>query len=359
MSRRPSGRRSPRVRPVARQRRASATRWRRSRRSSRTASATCLEAKPGCPSRCSSPAATGRSRARTRRSSRTGSRARRPPSSTPPTSTISRSWLASTANRDWRSSATASPGIELTPQSGLDATVPLSRVTFADAEVEAVVERELGETIIDRLITVGGLLAAAEAIGAAAGIFAAARAATRPSAGNSVGRSEATRRCAIFMADLHVRQASGWSTTLFAAAALDDGMPGARQTASVAKAYVSTRRARGRARLDAGLRGHRVHRGAPAHRFLRRIIVREQQFGDAAHHERELGRSLAAGASRNRWRCDRHRRARLRRSDRTTSGADHHGRRPGDRRTACSPTSCTTRAGASATSRSSPAASPT
>jgi alkylation response protein AidB-like acyl-CoA dehydrogenase len=35
----------------------------------------------------------------------------------------------------------------------------------------------------------------------------------------------------------------------------------------------------------------------PAHRFLRRIIVREQQFGDAAHHERELGRALAAGAA--------------------------------------------------------------
>jgi alkylation response protein AidB-like acyl-CoA dehydrogenase len=34
----------------------------------------------------------------------------------------------------------------------------------------------------------------------------------------------------------------------------------------------------------------------PAHRFLRRIIVREQQFGDAAHHERELGRALAASA---------------------------------------------------------------
>jgi alkylation response protein AidB-like acyl-CoA dehydrogenase len=38
----------------------------------------------------------------------------------------------------------------------------------------------------------------------------------------------------------------------------------------------------------------------PAHRFLRRIIVREQQFGDAAHHERELGRRLAAAASRER-----------------------------------------------------------
>jgi alkylation response protein AidB-like acyl-CoA dehydrogenase len=32
----------------------------------------------------------------------------------------------------------------------------------------------------------------------------------------------------------------------------------------------------------------------PAHRWLRRIIVREQQFGDAAHHERALGRTLAA-----------------------------------------------------------------
>ena len=33
----------------------------------------------------------------------------------------------------------------------------------------------------------------------------------------------------------------------------------------------------------------------PAHRFLRRIVVREQQFGDAAHHARALGRALAAG----------------------------------------------------------------
>ena len=36
----------------------------------------------------------------------------------------------------------------------------------------------------------------------------------------------------------------------------------------------------------------------PAHRFLRRIVVREQQFGDAAHHERDLGRALAAAAMR-------------------------------------------------------------
>jgi alkylation response protein AidB-like acyl-CoA dehydrogenase len=31
----------------------------------------------------------------------------------------------------------------------------------------------------------------------------------------------------------------------------------------------------------------------PAHRFLRRVVVREQQFGDALHHERDIGRKLA------------------------------------------------------------------
>jgi alkylation response protein AidB-like acyl-CoA dehydrogenase len=35
----------------------------------------------------------------------------------------------------------------------------------------------------------------------------------------------------------------------------------------------------------------------PAHRYLRRILVREQQFGDAAHHERLLGRALAERAT--------------------------------------------------------------
>jgi alkylation response protein AidB-like acyl-CoA dehydrogenase len=188
-----------------------------------------------------------------------------------------------------------SPGIELTPQPSLDATVPLSRVTFADAEVEAVVEHELGETILDRLITVGGLLAAAEAIGAAASIFEQARryASERRQFGRTIGSNQALRH---LMADLHVRQASGWSTTLFAAAALDDSLPGARRTASVAEAYVSRAArevAHGSMQVFGGIAFTEEH---PAHRFLRRIIVREQQFGDAAHHERELGRSLAAGA---------------------------------------------------------------
>ena len=51
-----------------------------------------------------------------------------------------------------------SPGIEVTPAPGLDVTVPLSRVGFVDATAEMIAGDELGEAIIERLITVAGLL---------------------------------------------------------------------------------------------------------------------------------------------------------------------------------------------------------
>jgi alkylation response protein AidB-like acyl-CoA dehydrogenase len=188
------------------------------------------------------------------------------------------------------------PGVELSPQPSLDVTVPLSRVAFGDAATEAVVEHELAAAIVDRLITAGGLLAAAEAVGAAGAVFALARqyASERRQFGRTIGSNQALRH---LMADLHVRQASSWSTTLFAAAALDDGIPGASQTASVAKAYVSRAArevAHGSMQVFGGIAFTEEH---PAHRFLRRIIVREQQFGDAAHHERALGRAMAEAAS--------------------------------------------------------------
>ncbi len=194
---------------------------------------------------------------------------------------------------------TGTTGLELVPQTGLDETVPLGRVTFTDTEVEAVLSGELAEPIIERLISVGGLLAAAEAIGAARAIFDEARryAAERRQFGRTIGSNQALRH---LLADLHVMQASGWSTTLYAAAALDDGIPGAGQTASVAKAYVSRAArevAHGSMQVFGGIAFTEEH---PAHRFLRRIVVREQQFGDAAHHEREIGRTLAAGALRER-----------------------------------------------------------
>jgi alkylation response protein AidB-like acyl-CoA dehydrogenase len=187
-------------------------------------------------------------------------------------------------------------GVEITSQSGLDATVGLSRVAFAEAEIEAVFEHQPAATAIDRLLSIGALLAAAEAAGAAAKVFALARqyASERRQFGRTIASNQALRH---LMADLHVRQASSWSTILYAAAALDDGIPLAGQTASVAKAYVSRAArevAHGSVQVFGGIAFTEEH---PAHRFLRRIVVREQQFGDAAHHERELGRSLAADAA--------------------------------------------------------------
>jgi alkylation response protein AidB-like acyl-CoA dehydrogenase len=81
---------------------------------------------------------------------------------------------------------------------------------------------------------------------------------------------------------------------LYAAAALDEGADDAARTASIAKAYVGRAArevAHGAMQVFGGIAMTAEH---PAHRFLRRIIVRERQFGDTAHHERALGQALAA-----------------------------------------------------------------
>jgi alkylation response protein AidB-like acyl-CoA dehydrogenase len=86
---------------------------------------------------------------------------------------------------------------------------------------------------------------------------------------------------------------------LYAAAAFDEGADEAAQAASVAKAYVSRGArevAHGAMQVFGGIAFTAEHQ---AHRFLRRIVVRERQFGDAAYHERALGRALAQ-ASRGR-----------------------------------------------------------
>jgi alkylation response protein AidB-like acyl-CoA dehydrogenase len=184
-------------------------------------------------------------------------------------------------------------GVELSGQTSLDPSMPLHRVEFSGTAVEAAVT---GDAIVRRLLAIGGLLACAESVGACASVFGLARryAAERRQFGRTIGSNQALRH---LMSDLHVRQASAWSTTLYAAAALDDDLRDAGRTASVAKAYVAraTREvAHGSMQVFGGIAFTEEH---PAHRFLRRIIVRGQQFGDAAHHERELGRGLLAEAS--------------------------------------------------------------
>jgi alkylation response protein AidB-like acyl-CoA dehydrogenase len=160
----------------------------------------------------------------------------------------------------------------------------------------AVAEGDRARTMLARLTAVGALLAAAESVGAAGRMLDDARAyaAERRQFGRTIGSNQALRH---LLADMYVRQASAWSTVVYAAAAVDDELPDALQTAAVAKAYVARAArevAHGALQVFGGIAFTQEHQ---AHRFLRRIVVREQQFGDAAHHEREIGRALARRAT--------------------------------------------------------------
>jgi hypothetical protein len=180
-------------------------------------------------------------------------------------------------------------GGEMTPQPPFDPTVPMAAVELEGSEVVAVAG-------VGRLAVVGGLLASAEAVGAAGRILDDARryAAERRQFGRTIGANQALRH---LLADMYVRHASSWSTVLYAAAALDDGVDDPELTAAVAKAYVARAArevAHGAMQVFGGIAFTEEHQ---AHRHLRRVVVREQQFGDATHHERELGRRLAARAA--------------------------------------------------------------
>jgi alkylation response protein AidB-like acyl-CoA dehydrogenase len=188
--------------------------------------------------------------------------------------------------------ASGAPGVALTPQPALDPTMPMCAVDLVDVPLEV---DPLGGDTIQRLMTIGALLAAAEAVGAAGRLLedACGYAGERRQFGRTIGSFQALRH---LLADMYVRHASSWSSVLYAAAALDEDADDAGRTASIAKAYVSRAArevAHGAMQVFGGIAVTAEH---PAHRFLRRIIVREQQFGDAAHHERALGRALAAAA---------------------------------------------------------------
>jgi len=202
----------------------------------------------------------------------------------------------------------AQPALALTPASARGVTIErrpsFDRTLTSDAiGFDAVAVPECAAITahgaamaIERLTTVGALLAAAEAIGAAGAALEQAchYARERRQFGQRIASFQAVRH---LLADAYVRHASGWSTVLYAAAAFDDGADDAGLAASVAKAYVS------RGALQVAHDAMQVFGGIaftaehPAHHFLRRIVVREQQFGDAAHHERALGRMLAEQAA--------------------------------------------------------------
>ena len=101
------------------------------------------------------------------------------------------------------------------------------------------------------------------------------------------------------MADAHVDRESAWSSVLYAAAALDERLPDALESA------VDRRRLRRRAPrarvVEAALQvlgGIAFTWEHDVHLLQRRVLSCERRFGDALTHERRLGAGLAAAARR-------------------------------------------------------------
>jgi alkylation response protein AidB-like acyl-CoA dehydrogenase len=187
------------------------------------------------------------------------------------------------------------PAVVLETLPSFDPSVSMAAAVFDRTPVESDAVFTDGDAA-RRLITVGALLAAAEGVGAASAVLELARryAAERRQFGRTIGSFQSLRHV---LADMYVQQASGWSAVLYGAASFDDATEDAEQVVSIAKAYVSrTARevAHGAMQVFGGIAFTAEH---PAHRFLRRIVLREQQFGDATDHERELGRRLAQRAA--------------------------------------------------------------
>jgi acyl-CoA dehydrogenase len=205
--------------------------------------------------------------------------------------------LVLAADGDERRLAAVAPdasGVTIVPAPAIDESLRTATVAFADVEATVVLSAEETDTVLERLLAIGAVLAAGEAVGSAARLVAIAceYAAERRQFGRPIAGFQALRH---LLADMHVKQVSAWSSVLYAAAALEDDLDDARRTASIAKAYASRATlevAHGAIQVLGGIGFTAEH---DAHRYLRRILARGAQFGDARHHERAIGRSLAVG----------------------------------------------------------------
>jgi alkylation response protein AidB-like acyl-CoA dehydrogenase len=190
-----------------------------------------------------------------------------------------------------------SRGVTVTPELALDPTSGACSVTLDGVAAGAapLVASDDAVAAIRHGCEVAAVASAAEALGAASGCLelAVAYALDRRQYGHRIGSFQAIQH---LLADGYVLRETAWSSTLFAAAAIDQGLREAGEATAIAKGHAS-RAARWIA--EAALQ---VHGGVgftwehDLHLLARRALAAERRFGDAAHHERLLGTLLAARA---------------------------------------------------------------
>jgi alkylation response protein AidB-like acyl-CoA dehydrogenase len=184
------------------------------------------------------------------------------------------------------------PGVDLELEPTLDPSLRPATVRLDDASAARVLAGPSSKKLVEQVAAAAAVLAAAEAVGAAASVLQLARdyAADRRQFGHPIGSFQAVRH---LLADMVVLTESSWSSVLYAAASLDEREPDSVRTAAIAKAWTS------RATLDVAHGALQVFGGVAftaehrAHLHLRRIASLGSRYGSAADHERDLGRSLA------------------------------------------------------------------
>jgi alkylation response protein AidB-like acyl-CoA dehydrogenase len=189
------------------------------------------------------------------------------------------------------------PGVEVVAEPGIDPTARAVRLVLSDVAVtadSAIVGVDAAEAI-EHAFALGAVATIAEAVGAASAALdlAVAYALERVQFKRPIGSFQSVQH---LLADAHVLRESAWSSTLYAAASIDEGMPDAAESSTIAKAYVS-RASRKVVELALQVLGgigftweHDLHL------FLRRVMACEQRFGDAIYHEQQLGDILAERA---------------------------------------------------------------
>ncbi len=186
-------------------------------------------------------------------------------------------------------------GIEMSPSPSVDPATATATVRLDGVVVdsEAVLIGESAEAATRTAFAVGAVATAAEGIGAASAALdlAIAYACERHQFGRAIGSFQGLKH---LMADAHVDREVAWSTVLYAAAALDELLPKAREAAAIAAAYGARA---SRSVVETALQvfgGIAFTWEHDLHLLQRRVLSCERRFGDALAHERRLGAELAA-----------------------------------------------------------------
>ncbi|GAB3715703.1 acyl-CoA dehydrogenase family protein [Nocardiopsis oceani] len=185
------------------------------------------------------------------------------------------------------------PGVETVALDVLDRTRRQARVTF-----RAVPAQRLGGDFRDgaeRLLDVGAVSAAAEALGACERAFELAvdHARNREQFGRPIGSFQAVKHlCAEMLVQVESQRAAVRAASL----ALNTSREEAHEAASVAKAYSSTAATAVVETAIQVLGGIGFTWEHPAHLYLRRVKTLQFQFGDARRHRQRLAALLRAGS---------------------------------------------------------------